>query len=407
MSIKRNIRIKQKIAGILIIFSLFSFGGILYTFSSSAKLDKSHVKLVENSEKIEIEVFNVRIYLNDKFEVDGENNSDLRNSGLDNANAYIQEIEKMISESRTYHSEGEKNLLDNLLILKGDIERIRKSIDESDSHIPYFDEFTSEFSVYEKSLHQYINETNYRLKREIFILLFGIFIILLVSLALIIRLMNSLIRINRQLVRNTMKVEQGERKRIAMDLHDGLGALLSSIGMYSKILEKEFKANEIVAGRLNQITQLSKQALDTVGEVINNLNPSVLNRYNLVESLDRLCDKINNAGKLNLVLGTANLTGQPQKSTEVILYRICNELINNTLKHASATEAILQLSGQKSICLKYSDNGKGFDKNNVSSGTGLKNITDRIDSIGGLYRIKSSPGNGFSIEIQVEISKVK
>ena len=407
MSIKRNIRIKQKIAGILIIFSLFSFGGILYTFSSSAKLDKSHVKLVENSEKIEIEVFNVRIYLNDKFEVDGENNSDLRNSGLDNANAYIQEIEKMISESRTYHSEGEKNLLDNLLILKGDIERIRKSIDESDSHIPYFDEFTSEFSVYEKSLHQYINETNYRLKREIFILLFGIFIILLVSLALIIRLMNSLIRINRQLVRNTMKVEQGERKRIAMDLHDGLGALLSSIGMYSKILEKEFKANEIVAGRLNQITQLSKQALDTVGEVINNLNPSVLNRYNLVESLDRLCDKINNAGKLNLILGTANLTGQPQKSTEVILYRICNELINNTLKHASATEAILQLSGQKSICLKYSDNGKGFDKNNVSSGTGLKNITDRIDSIGGLYRIKSSPGNGFSIEIQVEISKVK
>ena len=407
MSIKRNIRIKQKIAGILIIFSLFSFGGILYTFSSSAKLDKSHVKLVENSEKIEIEVFNVRIYLNDKFEVDGENNSDLRNSGLDNANAYIQEIEKMISESRTYHSEGEKNLLDNLLILKGDIERIRKSIDESDSHIPYFDEFTSEFSVYEKSLHQYINETNYRLKREIFILLFGIFIILLVSLALIIRLMNSLIRTNRQLVRNTMKVEQGERKRIAMDLHDGLGALLSSIGMYSKILEKEFKANEIVAGRLNQITQLSKQALDTVGEVINNLNPSVLNRYNLVESLDRLCDKINNAGKLNLVLGTANLTGQPQKSTEVILYRICNELINNTLKHASATEAILQLSGQKSICLKYSDNGKGFDKNNVSSGTGLKNITDRIDSIGGLYRIKSSPGNGFSIEIQVEISKVK
>jgi len=407
MSIKRNIRIKQKIAGILIIFSLFSFGGILYTFSSSAKLDKSHVKLVENSEKIEIEVFNVRIYLNDKFEADGESNSDLRNSGLDNANAYIQEIEKMISESRTYHSEGEKNLLDNLLILKGDIERIRKSIDESDSHIPYFDEFTSEFSVYEKSLHQYINETNYRLKREIFILLFGIFIILLVSLALIIRLMNSLIRINRQLVRNTMKVEQGERKRIAMDLHDGLGALLSSIGMYSKILEKEFKTNEIVAGRLNQITQLSKQALDTVGEVINNLNPSVLNRYNLVESLDRLCDKINNAGKLNLVLGTANLTGQPQKSTEVILYRICNELINNTLKHASATEAILQLSGQKSICLKYSDNGKGFDKNNVSSGTGLKNITDRIDSIGGLYRIKSSPGNGFSIEIQVEISKVK
>jgi len=406
MSIKRNIRIKQKIVAILIIFSLFSFGGILYTFSSSAKLDKSHVKLVENSEKIEIEVFNVRIYLSDKLETDSTTNSDLKNSGLDNANRYIQDIERMISESRTYHSEGERNLLENLLILKGDIDRIRKSIDESNSHVHYFDEFTSEFSVYEKSLHQYINETNYRLKREIFILLFGIFIILLVSLILIIRLMNSLIRINRQLVRNTMKVEQGERKRIAMDLHDGLGALLSSIGMYSKILEKEFKTNEIVAGRLNQITQLSKQALDTVGEVINNLNPSVLNRYNLVESLDRLCDKINNAGKLNLVLGT-NLTGQPQKSTEVILYRICNELINNTLKHAVASQAILHLSGQKSICLKYSDNGKGFDKNKASSGTGLKNITDRIDSIGGLYKIKSSPGNGFSIEIQVEISKVK
>ena len=118
MSIKRNIRIKQKIVGILIIFSLFSFGGIIYTFRSSANLDKSHVKLVENSEKIEIEVFNVRIKLDEYLEVEGYSDSEHKSFGLDNANRYIMEIEKMISDTRTYHSEGEKNLLDNLMILK-------------------------------------------------------------------------------------------------------------------------------------------------------------------------------------------------------------------------------------------------------------------------------------------------
>lgn len=420
MRIKKSFFIKQKVIFVLLLFSFFAFSGIIYTFRSSSVLDRKHIQMVEFSDKVEIEIFNGRIEMDELL--DG-NETILDSSVFESfakANKYIQSVELISAKSKRFKSSNEEYFLQQLSEIVSSIHRlegvVRSRLDKDlkgfDASLTdaYFN-FTLKFDTYEKALHLYISESNYRLKKEIFILLGAIFVILIICLILIVRLMNSLIRANRELLRNTIEVEQKERRRIAMDLHDGLGAMLSSVGMYSKILEKEFKNDEQTHAKLNKITLLSNQALQTVSEVINNLNPSILNRHNIVESLDRLCSKINSIGNLKLDLEVSGFCGQMDKSREVIFYRICSELINNTIKHANATKATITLSRTTKVILKYQDNGSGFDVSQLSlnekRGMGLSNIIDRIESIGGQCFIETSVGKGFAITIELNVDNRK
>ena len=418
MRIKKNFFIKQKIVIVLLLFSFVAFAGIIYTFQTSSNLDAQHIQLVESSEKIEIEVFNARIMLDEFLDGDASIKKGSILECYAKANNYIKGIGLTTTNSDSLKLDQGNRFLYQLTKLDSSIVEIKKIVQLSlnkrqqgnDSSLLNSNRnFILIFNEYEKSLHSYISESNNLLKRKIFILLTAVFIILIISLILIVRLMNSLIRTNRELLRNTMKVEQSERKRIAMDLHDGLGAMLSSVGLYSKILEKEFKDNKQASSNLNQITQLSNQALQTVSEVINNLNPSILKRHNIVESLDRFCSRINKVGNLKLQFNADEFFGKMDKSREVILYRICSELINNTIKHANATKASIVLSRTTKVMLKYQDNGIGFNRDELLvsdiNGMGLTNIIDRVESIGGQCLIDTSKGNGFAISIEIGIDK--
>jgi len=414
MATKKSLLIKQKVISVLLLFSFFAFGGIIYTFRTSSQIDARHIKLVEYSEKVEIEVFNGRIKMDD-FLMGRDSLSFMGIAkSFDQADTYLSRLSQLASETKRTVPESNRvfeeklnqtqasiNNLDSLV--KSGIYLQKQTLDST--MLRAYLNFNRTFSEYEKALHVYINESNSRLKREIFFLLGAIFLILLISLALITRLMNSLIKADRQILSNTMDVEQKERRRIAMDLHDGLGALLSSVGMYSKILEKELEGNRQAGEKLKHITQLSNQALEAVGEVINNLNPSILNRYNIVESLERLCAKINSIDELAIEFDSSKFSGEITKSTEVMLYRISGELINNSLKHAHASQASIHLSRFKGhVILSYHDNGVGFEMSKMAmhetSKMGLSNIVDRVESIGGHCEIQSSPGNGFSMSIE-------
>jgi len=381
-------------------------------------LDFQHIRLVEFSEKVEIEVFNGRIKMDELLSGNKTVTDSSVFESFARADKYISDIEQMSSKFEKIKLHRENRFLYQLSELRffihqlKDIVRARINQDTENVDLNLSDsylDFILKFDEYEKALHSYINESNYRLKREIFILLASTFIVLIVSLVLIIRLMNSLIKTNRILLQNTIKVEQSERRRIAMDLHDGLGAMLSSMGLYSKILEKEFKNDQKTHDKLKQITLLSNQALQTVSDVINNLNPSILNRYDIVESLNRLCTRINSIGNIKLHFESNRFIGEMNKSREVILYRICSELINNTIKHANATNAFITLSRNSKLILHYQDNGSGFDSRDLSlhenNGMGLSNIVDRVESIGGQCLIETTLGSGFAITIKLGIDK--
>ncbi len=414
MVTKKSFLIKQKVISVLLLFSIFAFGGIIYTFRISSIIDARHIKLVEYSEKVEVEVFNGRIEM-DNFIMQRDS---LSFNGIaksfNEADSYLNRLEEIIFETKKSAPESNKLFEQKLFETKASVAHLDQLIKSGkylkkqrvdSTMLRSYLNFNRIFTEYEKALQNYINESNSRLKKEIFILLVAIFFILLVSLTLIARLMDSLIKAQRQILRNTMDVEQRERRRIAMDLHDGLGAILSSVGMYSKILEKELIENKLAGEKLKHITNLSNQALVAVGEVINNLNPSILNRYNIVESLERLCAKINSIGEMKLEFDSSKFSGEMRKSTEVMLYRISGELMNNSLKHASADKASIHLSRQKGrIILSYQDNGVGFDMSKLAvhgnDKMGLSNIVERVESIGGHCELKTSPGEGFIMNIE-------
>lgn len=244
--------------------------------------------------------------------------------------------------------------------------------------------------------------------KELQILMFFSFLILLFCIFIIIKLINAISLADSKNFEKTIVIEQKERHRIAMDLHDGMGSLLSSIGLYIKLLQLEKIDNKEVVEKLNQLRQLSDQAYNSFEEVINNLNPACLNKYGLVKSLENLCDKINNTGEVYFELQVENLQYHLSKSTEAILYRICNELINNTLKHSGAKSAKIDLSNIKNkISLRYTDNGIGFnpviDYYHKGGKTGLKNLASRVESLGGTYKMESNPDQGVDIHIQFNI----
>ena len=414
MITKKSFLIKQKVISVLLLFSIFAFGGIIYTFRTSSIIDARHIKLVEYSEKVEIEVFNGRVEMDNYLMQRDSSSFNGIAERFNEADSYLIRLADIVAETKYIIPENNQLIEQKLMkakVLARQLGRLVRSGDYlkeqrvDSTMLRAYLNFNKIFTEYENTLQTYINESNSRFKKEIFFLLVAIFIILLLSLTLITRLMDSLIKAERQILSNTMDVEQRERKRIAMDLHDGLGAILSSVGMYSKILEKELSENKPAGEKLKHITNLSNQALQAVGEVINNLNPSILNRYNIVESLEKLCVKINSIGEMDIEFDSRKFTGEMTKSTEVMLYRISGELLNNSLKHANANKVSIHLSRQKGrVILSYKDNGIGFDMSKLSihgnDKMGLSNIVERVESIGGQCVLLTSPGEGFVMNIE-------
>lgn len=192
-------------------------------------------------------------------------------------------------------------------------------------------DFNKSFGEFESKFHDYIIRCNSVFKNKLQILLIFSFLILLFCIYIIIKLINAMILADSQIIKKSIEIEQKERHRIAMDLHDGMGSLLSGIGLYIKLLQVEKFDNKGVVNKINQLRQLSDQAYKSLEEVINNLNPAFLNKYGLVKSLENLCDKINNTGKVYFELQVENLHYHLSKSNEAILYKICNELTEVSL----------------------------------------------------------------------------
>ncbi|VAW21687.1 hypothetical protein MNBD_BACTEROID01-2455 [hydrothermal vent metagenome] len=416
MNFKTIIFLKSKVVIVVLIFCVLAFGGIIFTFIRSLKLDREHVSLVEFSKNIEIEVFHSRIKLDDYFLV---NDTSVNAEVL----RHLQKAEDLASsinsfdETKIRDKKITRDFNASLTDIKVHIERLMELIslgsweEESTIDSLIVKEYTGlqkTFLVFEKSIYDYVTKRDSNFKKEIFTLLILIFGFLILCLVLITRLINAYFLVEREYVEKSIEVEHKERKRIAADLHDGLGSLLSSIGLYTKLLEKEFISNDKVNDKLSQVKQLSDMALESLEDAINNLNPSILNKYGLIKSLEIICGKMNEIGNIYFHVESKDFNAKISKNTEITIYRICNELINNTLKHSSANEAkILFYNKKKKVFLRYSDNGIGFDPlfdYSANGGkTGLYNMIKRVESLGGAYSIKSGHGKGVNIFIRFNV----
>jgi two-component system, NarL family, sensor kinase len=202
----------------------------------------------------------------------------------------------------------------------------------------------------------------------------------------------------RQLVatKSVLKGEESERSRMARDLHDGLGGLLSGV----KINLSSMKGNSIITSENAQAFDHAIKLLDTsiaeLRRVAHNLMPETLNHYGLKTALSDFIGEMSQNIKTNLSFGFFGEDIRFESQIELTAYRIAQELVNNALKHSDATRIDLQLITEPGrICIQVVDNGKGFDTSGKSGdGKGLVSIRDRVAANNGRFDIESTPGQG-------------
>lgn len=215
-------------------------------------------------------------------------------------------------------------------------------------------------------------------------------------------------RSERRLMRAIIQTEERERRRFAKDLHDGLGPLLSTARMTLSALlqhERDDHSKQV----LESASTVINEAVESIKEISNNLSPHVLTNFGLASAIKNFVFKVSQSKSINISFDTV-LTDADRfdSNIETVMYRATCEMINNTIKHASATEVNISLEKiQRTLVIKYDDNGKGFDSEKFvmepNSGMGLSNIASRLNSINGVFVYNSAPGDGFHAVIKVKI----
>lgn len=203
-------------------------------------------------------------------------------------------------------------------------------------------------------------------------------------------------------IQNILDNREQERRRIASELHDRLGVMLSTASLYTDLLSEESEGET----RL-KLKQLISDAAEETRKVAQELNSPVLQRLGLEAAVRELAEQVNHTGKIQLKYTLEDTPLIPQKFA-AHLFRIIQELVNNTLRHApQATQIQLSIScnPHQNIHFRYQDNGMGFDpiKFQNSNNTGYISIVSRINDMKGSFSLPELE-QGMAIEIDIPLS---
>ncbi len=193
-----------------------------------------------------------------------------------------------------------------------------------------------------------------------------------------------------------MQGQEEERNRIATDLHDRLGARLSTIKLLT-----------LKNGQKNStLTEMVEAAIKETREISHNLSTDMLTKFGLENAVSDFIRSVNESNKIEGDFTTTNLEERLPKKYEKTIFHIILELVNNTIRHSGATSFFIQLTRYKNeIDLIYEDDGKGFDaKKTAFKGMGIKNLIARVESIKGKINIDSKPGKGIHIVMSASLT---
>lgn len=200
-----------------------------------------------------------------------------------------------------------------------------------------------------------------------------------------------------------IKGEEGERKRIARDLHDGIGSMLSSLKM--RFMKVNSSSDAINLNEIESMNTLLNNSITELRQVSYNLIPESLLKLGLKHALSDLCHMVKTED-VDIDFQANDIRDDIPESIQITIYRIVQELVNNSLKHSQGSEILVDCSqNQSQFFITVEDNGVGFDTSKISGfeGQGLKNLRNRVELLNGKMEIDSSKENGtvFNIELSV------
>jgi signal transduction histidine kinase len=210
-----------------------------------------------------------------------------------------------------------------------------------------------------------------------------------------------------QILNSIISSQEEERIRISKDLHDHVGSTLSSL----RFIVSRIGASANDPAAIRSISDETKGSIDRIIEDVRNishsLSPAGLELWGFHEALEAYCDKTGNASGLNIITydSTDGILKQLLFDDALSLFRVVQELVNNTIKHASAQNVTITISADDHcIYVRYADDGRGIDlKSDKGRGIGIYNIESRLGMINAEYDIVTAPGAGYTFNIRMPV----
>jgi signal transduction histidine kinase len=203
---------------------------------------------------------------------------------------------------------------------------------------------------------------------------------------------------------NTITAQEKERKRIAQDLHDEVGAMLSVVKLNVGRIEK--KSEEQGAKKLAAETKTYlDEVITQVRRISRSLLPPSLEKLGLFFALEELANWVNKSDQLKIICWKSGEQFRFDTKKELAVFRIIQELLNNAIKHSEASNIYInsRFSPYNYLMISVSDNGKGFELNEkMATGLGLKNLESRSKIMDAKFKMKSTPGKGTTAIIYLD-----
>ena len=204
-----------------------------------------------------------------------------------------------------------------------------------------------------------------------------------------------------------IEAEENERRRIAQDLHDGVGQILSAAKLNLSGLQDRLHLTDIESQTMfKNSMDLVDDSVKEVRAVSHNMMPNALLKSGLVAAVREFVNKLNTGEKLKIDLEINGLNERLEQTTEAILFRVLQEIVSNIVKHAKASHISIQLiKHDTELTVMVEDNGVGFDTKKINNfdGIGLKNIQSRIAFLKGSVNFDSAIGRGTTVVIEIPV----
>jgi signal transduction histidine kinase/ligand-binding sensor domain-containing protein len=213
--------------------------------------------------------------------------------------------------------------------------------------------------------------------------------------------------------RQLIESQETERQRIAAELHDSLGQNLLLIKNRAALGLAQVAQPAGVEEQLQNISNAATQAISEVRAIAFALRPYELDRLGLTKAVESMVQKVAETSRVHFATDLDDLAGALSPEEEINLYRIMQEAINNVLKHAGATEVILELKKEPpGLRVSVLDDGRGFDPSARretaagQGGFGLSGMAERARLLGGELRVQSAPGRGTRVTVTVPLKSL-
>lgn len=232
----------------------------------------------------------------------------------------------------------------------------------------------------------------------------GAFILIISFILLQIRAQNKLLKQKRKLaeaetqyqkdlLHSVIQYQEDDRKRIGQNLHDDVGGQLAVLKILIAENEKTLSEQEETS------VVLIDRIIDNVRNIAHSLSPQHIPMLDLWEVMEDLCDSLNKTGKLSIFFTCTEAVRSVNwgKNISLSVFRVLQELISNTIKHAGASRVNLSFDMKDNkLAINYQDNGKGLDAGKTAKGMGINNIVSRLQILNADWEIDSKPGLGYS-----------